>query len=229
MRPQTPVLTPPQPSRPGLLPGVTIVFAPQASLSGTASNELTSCPLVDIRYPYTRRVSIHGQVPDGPSRRTCRGPTLLRFHETHEQPPNLGTLGPANLDRPSRGFRAVPAHQCPLPLKLAEVRFNPARLVVRATTAGPRRRAIGRELPLWPRPPPVRRRLDDTDFASLEARNAWLERPPVPIKNIRPGQRAEFGQSSASTDNQPRTCSRNSSTSGCGRNASSKHGPVSVA
>ena len=32
------------------------------------------------------------------------------------------------------------------------------------------------------------------------ARNAWLERPPMPINHIRPGQRAARGQSSASTD-----------------------------
>jgi hypothetical protein len=37
-------------------------------------------------------------------------------------------------------------------------------------------------------------------FASVAARHAWLGDPPVPNKHVRPGQRAEFGQSSTSTD-----------------------------
>jgi len=73
-------------------------------------------------------------------------------------------------------------------------------LVVRATTAGPHRGAIGRELRLWTRPTHGSEKIHWHRFASVEARNAWLERPPVPTNHIRPGQRAASGQSSTSTD-----------------------------
>jgi len=112
--------------------------------------------------------------------RTGRSPATISRELCRNHDPEAGRYRPFAAHR-----HAVQRRARRRPGKIAQVR---------ATTADPHRRAIGREPRLWTADP---RFGEDslTQIRIVEARNAWIERPPAPIKHIRPGRRAAFGQS----------------------------------